>query len=49
MEDHFEQFARYNGWANARLYEAALALGEDDRIIGFVETLDDASLDGEVE
>ena len=29
MKAHFEQFAAYNRWANARLYEAALAL--DDR------------------
>ena len=30
MKTHFEQFAAYNRWANARLYEAALALGEAD-------------------
>ena len=30
MKAHFEQFAAYNRWANARLYEAALALGEVD-------------------
>jgi uncharacterized damage-inducible protein DinB len=30
MKAHFEQFAQYNRWANARLYEAALALSEDD-------------------
>jgi uncharacterized damage-inducible protein DinB len=30
MKAHFEQFAAYNRWANARLYEAALALDEDD-------------------
>lgn len=28
MKAHFEQFAAYNRWANARLYEAALALTE---------------------
>jgi uncharacterized damage-inducible protein DinB len=28
MKTHFEQFAVYNRWANARLYEAALALDE---------------------
>lgn len=27
---HFERFAAYNRWANARLYEAAFALPEDD-------------------
>jgi len=26
---HFSQFAAYNRWANARLYEAALALSDD--------------------
>lgn len=30
MKDHFEQFASYNRWANARLYEAAFALPDDD-------------------
>lgn len=30
MKHHFEQFASYNRWANARLYEAALALAETD-------------------
>lgn len=30
MKQHFEQFASYNRWANARLYEVALALGEAD-------------------
>ena len=30
MKQHFEQFASYNLWANARLYEAALALGQAD-------------------
>jgi uncharacterized damage-inducible protein DinB len=30
MKKHFVQFASYNTWANARLYEAALALGEVD-------------------
>lgn len=30
MRSHFLQFASYNRWANARLYEAALALDEDD-------------------
>jgi uncharacterized damage-inducible protein DinB len=28
MKAHFEQFAAYNQWANARLYEAALALDD---------------------
>jgi uncharacterized damage-inducible protein DinB len=30
MKAHFAQFASYNRWANARLYEAALALDEKD-------------------
>ena len=30
MKAHFAQFASYNSWANARLYEAALALNEVD-------------------
>jgi len=30
MKSHVEQFADYNLWANARLYEAALALSEFD-------------------
>src|SRR6185312_11402052 len=30
VKNHFEQFASYNRWANARLYEAALALPEAD-------------------
>ena len=30
MKSHFEQFAAYNRWANARLYEAALALDDID-------------------
>jgi uncharacterized damage-inducible protein DinB len=30
MKAHFEQCAAYNRWANARLYEAALSLGDDD-------------------
>ena len=30
MKQHFEQFASYNRWANARLYEAAFALPDDD-------------------
>jgi uncharacterized damage-inducible protein DinB len=30
MKAHFEQSAAYNCWANARLYEAALALSEAD-------------------
>jgi uncharacterized damage-inducible protein DinB len=30
MKWHFVQFASYNRWANARLYEAALALDEVD-------------------
>src|SRR5437764_14021109 len=28
MKAHFEQFAMYNRWANARLYEAALSLDD---------------------
>jgi uncharacterized damage-inducible protein DinB len=30
MKAHFEQFAAYNRWANARLYQAALALSDTD-------------------
>jgi hypothetical protein len=30
MKAHFEQFAAYNRWANARLYQAAFALSETD-------------------
>lgn len=30
MKTHFEQFAAYNRWANARVYEAAWALSEAD-------------------
>src|ERR1700687_1856388 len=30
MKEHFEQFATYNRWANARLYEAALALDDTE-------------------
>jgi uncharacterized damage-inducible protein DinB len=30
MRTHFDQFAAYNRWANARLYEAALALSDTD-------------------
>ena len=30
MKAHFEQFAAYNRWANARLYQAAFALGDAD-------------------
>ncbi len=30
MKTHFEQLAAYNRWANARLYEAALALSDTD-------------------
>lgn len=30
MKAHLQRFAAYNRWANARLYEAALALSEDD-------------------
>ena len=30
MKTHFEQFAAYNRWANARVYEAALALSDAD-------------------
>jgi len=29
MRDHFRQFAAYNAWANARLYEAALDLPDE--------------------
>jgi uncharacterized damage-inducible protein DinB len=29
LRDHFRQLAGYNRWANARLYEAALALDEE--------------------
>jgi len=29
LRDHFRQLAAYNRWANARLYEAALALDEE--------------------
>ena len=29
MTGHFQQFAAYNRWANARLYAAALALPEE--------------------
>ncbi len=28
MKDHFDMFARYNAWANARLYHAVSALGD---------------------
>jgi uncharacterized damage-inducible protein DinB len=30
MKAHLQRFAAYNKWANARLYEAALALGDAD-------------------
>lgn len=30
MKHHFEQFAAYNRWANARLYQAAFALDDVD-------------------
>jgi uncharacterized damage-inducible protein DinB len=30
MQQHFQTFAAYNQWANARLYAAALSLSEDD-------------------
>ncbi len=30
MRDHFAMFAAYNQWANVRLYDAAVDLGEDD-------------------
>jgi uncharacterized damage-inducible protein DinB len=30
MKEYFEQRAAYNRWANARLYQAALALSDDD-------------------
>ena len=30
MKTHFEQLGAYNRWANARLYEAALALSDTD-------------------
>jgi uncharacterized damage-inducible protein DinB len=29
--DHFRDYARYNGWFNGRLYEAAAALSDDER------------------
>lgn len=31
MKTHFETFARYNAWANARLYDAAAKLTADER------------------
>lgn len=31
MQDHFRRFAAYNGWANARLYDAATALKDTER------------------
>jgi uncharacterized damage-inducible protein DinB len=30
MRDHFRTFARYNRWANARLFAAVVALGEEE-------------------
>jgi uncharacterized damage-inducible protein DinB len=30
MKQHFEQFALYNRWANARLYQAAFGLSDSD-------------------
>ena len=30
MKPHFEMFARYNEWANRRLYGAAAALSDAD-------------------
>ncbi|HEU0060940.1 MAG TPA: hypothetical protein VFR19_13755 [Hyphomicrobiaceae bacterium] len=30
MKAHLQRFALYNRWANARLYEAALALSETE-------------------
>jgi uncharacterized damage-inducible protein DinB len=30
LKDHFDTFARYNAWANARLYSAVSELGEAD-------------------
>ncbi|MEM7211241.1 MAG: DinB family protein, partial [Pseudomonadota bacterium] len=30
MKDHFDMMAAYNIWANNRLYDAALALPDDD-------------------
>ncbi|MBJ3776782.1 DinB family protein [Acuticoccus mangrovi] len=30
MKPHFQTFARYNAWANRRLYDAAAALSDDD-------------------
>ena len=30
MQQHFRMFAAYNRWANARVYEAARALGEEE-------------------
>ena len=32
MKRHFSDFARYNSWANARLYSAVFALGESERL-----------------
>ncbi len=31
LKTHFDMFARYNAWANARLYEAARALPDAER------------------
>lgn len=31
MRDHFQRFAAYNAWANARLYDAATALNDFER------------------
>jgi len=30
MKDHFSSFARYNAWANRRLYDAAAQLSDAD-------------------
>lgn len=30
MKQHFRMFAAYNSWANARIYEAAAELGDED-------------------
>src|ERR1700729_898679 len=30
IKQHFDTFARYNAWANARLYDAAAQLSDDD-------------------
>ena len=30
LKAHFDMFARYNAWANARVYDAARALSDAD-------------------